>query len=341
MHGGVQGFVQSLRHVAAAVGAQLCQLLLKGRQVVGEIGAAHEVGVASVAVGHQAVADVGLARQVRDLLGHGTHRALELVDLVGHRAGGVDQEGDVELRLRWRASSIGQRDLKLVLLATLQQRRAARAALAIAHLHFEQRGAQARYRCQRVQPGAAGGIGAGPQRQRARAGKDGHFGVGHRAAARVVDDQGVALLHIAGAHWQLRAALAVGEVGAEVGVVIDHTRGHRLVGRAGGGCHVLEAARALFAGLRRGRRTQCVGHRARRGRRGRRHRFANCQRRLGRAIACVAVAAAALLRAVPWRPGPELERLRRARTVACTRRGRCAGLRSGPDHAAPGAARRL
>jgi hypothetical protein len=44
--------------------------------------------------------------------------------------------------------------------------------------------------------------------------------------------QRVALVHGACAHRQSGAALAVGKVLAEVGVVVDHARGHRLVGRA-------------------------------------------------------------------------------------------------------------
>ena len=99
----------------------------------------------------------------------------------------------------------GQHHLQLVLLAALQQRRALGAAAAVVHLHLEQRCAEARHRRQRVQPGAAGSVGACPQRQRVRAGEDSDLGVGRRAALRVMHDQCVALVHIACAHRQLRA----------------------------------------------------------------------------------------------------------------------------------------
>ena len=213
------------------MGLHIGELPLEGAQVVGEIMRAGDESIAAVAVGHQAVADVGLARQLRDLLRHRAHRILQLGDLVAHRAGGVDQKDQIEAHRCAQAGS--QPHLHGLRLPTHQHGTALYAALAHGHTQRAFVVEAGRQKRARVQPHTAGGVGASPHHRLGDTGplhRD--LGIVHRVALRISHLEQVAFADVALAHRQVGVALAVGEVLAEVGVVVDHAGGDAFIGRS-------------------------------------------------------------------------------------------------------------
>ena len=88
--------VERLRVVAAAVGDDLGERGAEGLHVGREVEGAGDEGVALVAVDRHREAHVRAALEGGDAGGDGVDARLEPIDLVAHRAGGVEQEQDVE-----------------------------------------------------------------------------------------------------------------------------------------------------------------------------------------------------------------------------------------------------
>jgi hypothetical protein len=157
-----------------------------------------------------------------------------------------------------------------VLLVALQEGR----ALPAVHAHgdFVHLAAPGVVEGIRMQPGAPARVGAGPHGGTVRR-LHGDFGVGHHGAACIAHLQQVALADVALAVDDLGAA-AEGQVFAEVGVVVDHAGGDRLVG---GACGLHRRAVGRTGG-RRGRQCHRRGRGFRNGSgssRGRRSRRGN------------------------------------------------------------------
>ncbi len=219
VHGFMQGLAHGLRVVTPATSAQGVQHPLEGVDVVGEVVAAQQKLVPLVAVGHQAQAQVGAAGQLGHFAGDALQGGLEFVDLVCHRAGGVDQEHQVQPGLA-TGSGGGQVQLHCTLLAAPQKALGLLAAFAHQHVIDLRLGRVERVG---VNPGAALRVGACPHGV-ALGRADQYFRVGHAAALRVTHHQQVALTDVAAAVLH-RGAVAEGQVFAEVGVVVHHARG--------------------------------------------------------------------------------------------------------------------
>src|SRR5579859_457903 len=93
---GVQPSVDRLGVIAATARGDVGQVLLEGADVGGEVPGTGDVVVAAVAEGDEAEAGGGAAGQLLDAAGDGGDGGLDLIDLIAHAAGGVEQEDEVE-----------------------------------------------------------------------------------------------------------------------------------------------------------------------------------------------------------------------------------------------------
>ncbi len=93
----MHGFVERFRVVAAAISPHHVQTVGEIADVGGEIGAAGDVGVAPVPISDQPVTDIGLARQIVDAGGYLKNSALDFGNFIGHAAGGVNQEQNIQI----------------------------------------------------------------------------------------------------------------------------------------------------------------------------------------------------------------------------------------------------
>ena len=92
----VQRFVDAFRPVAAARRAQLQQVGVEALDVGGEVEGLGDVVVADVAIGDEAHADLGVGAAIDQRGGDRPDLALGALDQRAHRAGGVEDEHDLD-----------------------------------------------------------------------------------------------------------------------------------------------------------------------------------------------------------------------------------------------------
>jgi hypothetical protein len=99
-HGLVQGLVDGLRPIAAAIGLEALQRRVERVDVVRERVHLRHVRVTAVAVADHRHADLRVAAGIRHLVGDREDLALRAVDQPAHGAGRVEHEGHLDAPLR-------------------------------------------------------------------------------------------------------------------------------------------------------------------------------------------------------------------------------------------------